>query len=57
MEEDSRGTEFSNVIQINHERVSEHLIVRGTVEETLNAMLAAEADRLCNAGRYNAMVA
>jgi putative transposase len=26
--------------------------VRGTVEETLNAMLEAEADRLCNAGRY-----
>jgi len=24
----------------------------GTVEETLNAMLEAEADRLCNAGRY-----
>lgn len=27
-------------------------IVRGTVEETLNAMLEAEAERLCNAGRY-----
>lgn len=26
--------------------------VRGTVEETLNAMLDAEADRLCNAGKY-----
>ena len=25
---------------------------RGTVEETLNEMLEAEADRLCNAGRY-----
>ena len=32
----------------------EHLvrIVRGTVEETLNTMLEAEAGRLCNAGRY-----
>jgi transposase-like protein len=54
MEEDSRGTELSNVIRIDDERVREHLgrIVRGTVEETLNAMLEAEADRLCNAGRY-----
>lgn len=54
MEEDSRGTELGNVIRIDDERVREHLgrIVRGTVEETLNAMLEAEADRLCNAGRY-----
>jgi putative transposase len=54
MEEDSRGTELSNVIRIDDERVRDHLgrIVRGTVEETLNAMLEAEADRLCNAGRY-----
>ena len=27
-------------------------MVRGTVEETLNAMLDAEADQLCGAGRY-----
>jgi transposase-like protein len=27
-------------------------MVRGTVEETLNALLDAEADRLCNAPRY-----
>lgn len=27
-------------------------IVRGAVEETLNALLDAEADRLCNACRY-----
>ena len=54
MEEDSRGTALGNVIRIDDERVREHLgrIVRGTVEETLNAMLEAEADRLCNAGRY-----
>jgi len=39
---------------INGEKVREHLgeIVRGTVEETLNAMLEAEADELCRAGRY-----
>ena len=54
MEEDSKGTELSNVIRIDDERVRDHLgrIVRGTVEETLNAMLEAEADWLCNAGRY-----
>src|SRR5437773_3221302 len=27
-------------------------VVRSTVEETLNALLDAEADRLCNAQRY-----
>src|SRR5712672_4544874 len=54
MEEDSKGTGLSNVIRIDDDRVREHLghIVRGTVEETLNAMLEAEADRLCNAERY-----
>ena len=44
---------LSNVIRIDDERIKGHLdrIVRGTVEETLNALLNAEADRLCNAGR------
>ena len=52
MEEDSKGSELGNVIRIDDERVRDHLgrMVRGTVEETLNAMLEAEADRLCNAG-------
>jgi Transposase and inactivated derivatives len=52
--EDNKGTALSNVIRIDDDRVKEHLdkVVRGTVEETLNAMLEAEADRLCNAGRY-----
>ena len=27
-------------------------VVRGSVEETLNALLEAEAERLCNAQRY-----
>jgi transposase-like protein len=54
MEEDSRGTDLGNVIRIDDDRVRDHLgrIVGGTVEETLNAMLEAEADRPCNAGRY-----
>ena len=45
---------LSNVIRIDDERIQEHLgkIVRGSVEETLNALLEAEADRLCRAERY-----
>jgi transposase-like protein len=40
--------------QINEAKVQEHLdgIVRQTVEDTLNALLDAEADRLCGARRY-----
>jgi putative transposase len=42
------------VVRIDEERIKDHLgrIVRGTVEDTLNALLDAEADRLCNAKRY-----
>jgi putative transposase len=45
---------LNNVITIDDERIRSHLerVVRGTVEETLNALLDAEADRLCNAQRY-----
>ena len=45
---------LKNVIQIDEARIRDHLgeLVRGSVEETLNALLDAEADRLCNAGRY-----
>lgn len=45
---------LSNVIRIDDGEIRGHLteIVRGTVEETLNAMLDAEADELCNAQRY-----
>ena len=45
---------MGQVIQIDEARVRDHLgeMVRGTVEETLNAMLDAEADQLCGAGRY-----
>ena len=53
MEEDNTKA-LSNVIRIDDERIQEHLgkIVRGSVEDTLNALLDAEADRLCNAARY-----
>jgi len=45
---------LNHVITIDDERIKSHLdrVVRGTVEETLNALLDAEADRLCNAQRY-----
>lgn len=39
------------VVQIDEGRIQAHLdeVVRSTVEETLNALLDAEADRLCGA--------
>lgn len=45
---------LNNVVRIDDDRIRGHLdrVVRGTVEETLNALLDTEADRLCNAGRY-----
>ena len=50
----SDETPMGQVIQIDEARIRDHLgeMVRGTVEETLNALLDAEADRLCNAQRY-----
>lgn len=53
MEKDSTRS-LSNVIRIDDERIQDHLgkIVRGSVEDTLNALLDAEADRLVGAGRY-----
>src|SRR5215472_11598757 len=51
---DDTPSPLNNVITIDDERIKSHLdrAVRGTVEETLNALLDAEADRLCNAQRY-----
>jgi transposase-like protein len=48
------GALVPSVITIDDERIKSHLdrVVRGSVEETLNALLDAEADRLCNAQRY-----
>ena len=45
---------LDNVIRIDDARIRGHLgeMVRGTVAEALNAMLDAEADRLCGAARY-----
>jgi transposase-like protein len=43
-----------NIIEIDEGKIRDHLgeLVRGSVEETLNALLDAEADQLCNASRY-----
>jgi hypothetical protein len=42
------------VVKIDEGRIREHLdeVVRSTVEETLNALLDAEADQLCGARKY-----
>ena len=52
MIDDGEGQEMSHVIRIDESRIKDHLgeMVRGTVEEALNAML--DADQLFGAGRY-----
>jgi transposase-like protein len=48
------GKATGNLVQINEAEVREHLgeLVRGSVEETLNALLDQEADQVCRATRY-----
>lgn len=48
------NSESEKIIQLNESAVRNHLgqIVRNTVEQTLNEMLDAEADQLCNAEKY-----
>ena len=54
MSNDSTQKSQGNIIQINEEQIKDHLgeMVRGTVEETLNAMLEKEAEYLVGAERY-----
>jgi len=54
MAQKESSTEGGTIIQINEKQIKDHLgeIVRGTVQETLNALLDEEASRLCNARRY-----
>lgn len=51
---DSVSKKLGKVIQIDENQIQQHLgeLVRGTVEETLNKLLDAEADQLCHAARY-----
>lgn len=50
----STRVEIKNAIEVNHEQVQGHLNepVRRSVEDMLNGLLDAEADRLCQAKRY-----
>jgi len=43
-----------SIISIDEGKIQSHLdtVVRKSIEETLNSLLDAEADRLCNASRY-----
>ena len=45
---------LNKVIRIDESKIQDHLdeMVRGIVEEILNAMLDTEADEMCNAQRY-----
>lgn len=54
MSDESGVKPMGQIIQIDEARIRDHLgeMVRGTVEETLNALLDAEANQLCGAGRY-----
>ena len=49
--------EIKNAIEVNQEQIKGHLneLVRQSVEETLNGLLDAAADRLCQAGRYESI--
>jgi putative transposase len=48
------GKTLGSVVQIDEGKIQAHLdqVVRATVEETLNALLDAEADQLCGARKY-----
>jgi transposase-like protein len=54
MKNNSETKTLGKVVQIDETKIQDHLgeLVRGTVEETLNAMLDAEADAMCGAQRY-----
>lgn len=50
----NNSKDLRKVIQIDEAQIKDHLgeLVRGSVEETLNKLLDAEADQMCNAARY-----
>jgi len=54
MKNHNESKALGKVVQIDDTRIQDHLgeLVRGTVEETLNSMLDAEADAMCGAQRY-----
>lgn len=48
------NAKLNKVIHIDEAQIQDHLgkLVKESVEETLNNLLDAEADQLCNAARY-----
>jgi transposase-like protein len=50
----SEAKALGAVVQIDDNQIRAHLsgVVRSTVEETLNALLDAEADHLCGVRKY-----
>jgi len=51
---ETESTPKAQIIQLNEGAIRDHLgeMVRSTVEDTLNRMLDAEANQLCNAEKY-----
>ena len=54
VESENEAKQLGGVVQIDEGKIRAHLdeVVRATVEETLNALLDAEADHLCGARKY-----
>lgn len=52
--EDEMSSAVKNIVSIDEGKIQSHVngVVRSTVEETLNGLLDAEADRLCGASKY-----
>jgi transposase-like protein len=52
--ETERPETFPGIIRLDEGQIRSHVdqVVRESVEQTLNGLLEAEADRLCGAGRY-----
>ena len=52
--DEARASQGGQIIHVDEGRIRSHVdkIVRGTVEQTLNELLEAEADLLCQARRY-----
>src|SRR5262245_35991734 len=54
VDNDVTADSFGEVIRVDEGQIKSHVdeIVRASVEQTLNALLDAEADAPCNARRY-----
>jgi len=52
--EGNAASQKGRIIEVDEGMIRSHLdqVLKGTVEETLNALLDEEAERLCEARRY-----